>query len=201
MSDQSTIYYTKTDEAPALATYSWLPIVKAFVAQAGIDIQTKDISLAARILAAFPEVLTAEQRVADALSELGEIAKTRAANIVKLPNISASIPQLTSAIRELQQAGYAVPEFPGEPRTDAERDIRARYGRVLGSAVNPVLRRGELRSPSCRGSKIARPAPSPLDGNLEQRVQDARHVYDAWRFLRYRAIVDRGVSGGTEHRA
>jgi isocitrate dehydrogenase len=136
------IIYTKTDEAPALATYSLLPIVKAFTDAAGIEVETRDISLAARILASFPEMLGEAQRVDDALAELGELAKTPAANIIKLPNISASIPQLKAAIRELQSQGYDIPNYPEEPRDDAERDIHKRYARVLGSAVNPVLREG-----------------------------------------------------------
>ncbi len=136
------IIYTKTDEAPALATYSLLPIVKAFTDAAGIDVETRDISLAGRILANFPENLTDEQRIGDALAELGELAKTPDANIIKLPNISASIPQLTAAIAELQSQGFDVPDYPEEPKDDAEREISARYARVLGSAVNPVLREG-----------------------------------------------------------
>ena len=136
------IIYTKTDEAPALATYSFLPIVKAFTDAAGIDVETRDISLAGRILANFPENLTAEQRLGDALAELGELAKTPEANIIKLPNISASIPQLTAAIQELQSQGFDIPDYPEEPRTDAEKEIHSRYAKVLGSAVNPVLREG-----------------------------------------------------------
>lgn len=136
------IIYTKTDEAPALATYSLLPIVTAFTNAAGIAIETRDISLAGRILATFPEHLTDEQRQDDALAELGELAKTADANIIKLPNISASIPQLTAAIAELQSQGCNIPDFPEEPQTDAERRIRERYATVLGSAVNPVLREG-----------------------------------------------------------
>ena len=136
------IIYTKTDEAPALATYALLPIVKAFTDAAGIDVETRDISLAGRILANFPEDLAADQRIGDALAELGELAKTPAANIIKLPNISASIPQLTAAIAELQSQGFEVPDYPEEARSDAEREIKARYAKVLGSAVNPVLREG-----------------------------------------------------------
>ena len=136
------IIYTKTDEAPALATYSFLPIVKAFTDAAGIDVETRDISLAGRILANFPEQLTAEQKVGDALAELGEHAKTPAANIIKLPNISASIPQLNAAIKELQSQGYDIPSYPEEPRDEAELEISKRYAKVLGSAVNPVLREG-----------------------------------------------------------
>ena len=142
MAKSSTIVYTLTDEAPALATHSLLPIVRAFTKSSGVDLELKDISLAGRILAAFPERLTDEQRLGDALAELGELAKTPAANIIKLPNISASIPQLTAAIRELQGQGFDVPDFPEEPSTEAEKDIRARYAKVLGSAVNPVLREG-----------------------------------------------------------
>jgi isocitrate dehydrogenase len=136
------IIYTKTDEAPALATYSLLPIVKAFTDAAGIDVETRDISLAGRILANFPDYLTKDQRVGDALAELGELARTPEANIIKLPNISASIPQLTAAIAELQSQGFDLPEFPEEPRGDKEKEIAARYAKVLGSAVNPVLREG-----------------------------------------------------------
>src|SRR6056297_1628657 len=143
MTDSSAgIVYTHTDEAPALATYSWLPIVQAFTGAAGVTIQSKDISLAGRIPASFPESLEADRRRSDALAELGELAKTPQANIIKLPNISASIPQLTAAIEELQQAGYNVPDYPHEPRSDQERDVRDRYAKVLGSAVNPVLREG-----------------------------------------------------------
>ena len=138
----SRIIYTETDEAPALATYSLLPIVKAFTQSAGITVETRDISLAGRILAAFPEYLKPEQKHSDDLAELGELAKTPNANIIKLPNISASVPQLTAAIKELQMQGYALPNYPEEPKTDAEKDIQARYSKVLGSAVNPVLREG-----------------------------------------------------------
>lgn len=136
------IIYTKTDEAPALATYSFLPIVKAFTGAAGIVVETRDISLAARILVNFPENLTNDQRRSDALAELGELAKTPAANIIKLPNISASIPQLREAISELQRQGFDLPNYPEDPRNDVERELQARYTKVLGSAVNPVLREG-----------------------------------------------------------
>jgi len=142
MSDKPTIIYTHTDEAPALATYSFLPIIQAFTAPAGVTVETRDISLAARILANFPDSLTPEQRVDDALAELGRLAKTPAANIIKLPNISASVPQLKAAIAELQAGGYAVPDYPEEPATDAERAAAVAYGKVKGSAVNPVLREG-----------------------------------------------------------
>jgi len=138
----ATIVYTLTDEAPALATSSLLPIIRRFTRSSGIQLELRDISLAGRILAAFPHCLQPQQQIPDALAELGELAKTPAANIIKLPNISASIPQLTAAIRELQQQGFAVPDFPEDPKTDAEKDARARYNKVLGSAVNPVLREG-----------------------------------------------------------
>lgn len=136
------IVYTLTDEAPLLATYSFKPVVEAFAATAGIEIETRDISLAGRILAQFSDILPAEQQVADALTELGELAKTPEANIIKLPNISASVPQLKAAIKELQGKGYAIPDYPDEANTAEEQDIRARYDRVKGSAVNPVLREG-----------------------------------------------------------
>src|SRR5690606_22772951 len=142
MSDKPTILCILTDEAPALATYSLLPIIQAFTRPAGIAVETRDISLSGRILAAFADSLPAEQRAPDALGELGELAKTPDANIIKLPNISASIPQLKEAIAELQAQGYALPDYPEDPKTPAERDARARYDRVKGSAVNPVLREG-----------------------------------------------------------
>jgi isocitrate dehydrogenase len=138
----STIVYTFTDEAPALATYSFLPIVEAFTKAANISIETADISLAGRIIANFPDRLPAEKRQPDDLSRLGELAKTPEANIIKLPNISASIPQLTAAIAELKEQGYDIPDYPAEPQNEEEKAIKARYGKVLGSAVNPVLREG-----------------------------------------------------------
>lgn len=137
-----TIIYTKTDEAPALATYSLLPIVQAFTKHAGINVETRDISLAGRILAVFPESLTESQRIGDHLGELGALTLKPEANIIKLPNISASVPQLKEAIAELQSHGYQVPDYPEVPKTDAEKDIKARYDKVKGSAVNPVLREG-----------------------------------------------------------
>lgn len=138
----ASIIYTKTDEAPALATYSLLPVIRAFTKSSGVEVETRDISLSGRILCQFPDLLTEEQRVDDALSELGELAKTPEANIIKLPNISASIPQLKAAIAELQEKGYALPDYPEEPANDEEKDIKARYDKVKGSAVNPVLREG-----------------------------------------------------------
>jgi isocitrate dehydrogenase len=149
MSD-SKIIYTHTDEAPLLATYSFLPIIQAYASTAGVAVETRDISLAGRILANFPENLRPEQRIGDALTELGELTLRPEANIIKLPNISASIPQLKEAIEELQSKGYAVPDFPDLPKTDEEVAVRARYGKVLGSAVNPVLREGnsDRRAPA-----------------------------------------------------
>ncbi|MGW3200365.1 NADP-dependent isocitrate dehydrogenase [Streptomyces sp. NPDC001118] len=146
----STIIYTYTDEAPALATHSFLPVIQAYASQAGVPVTTRDISLAGRIIAHFPEYLNEDQRIPDALAELGDLAKTPEANIVKLPNISASIPQLRAAVAELQGKGYALPDYPDDPKTDEEREIRARYDKVKGSAVNPVLREGnsDRRAPA-----------------------------------------------------
>ncbi|MEH3023550.1 MAG: NADP-dependent isocitrate dehydrogenase [Pseudomonas oryzihabitans] len=142
MSTTSKIIYTLTDEAPALATYSLLPIVEAITASSGVALETRDISLAGRIIALFPEHLKEEQRISDHLAELGELATTPEANIIKLPNISASVPQLKAAIKELQGQGYALPDYPDEPKDDQEKDVKARYDKVKGSAVNPVLREG-----------------------------------------------------------
>ena len=137
-----TIFYTKTDEAPALATYSFLPIVQAFTKHAGINVETRDISLAGRIIAAFPDFLSQDQKIGDALAELGALTLRPEANIIKLPNISASIPQLKAAIAELQSKGYKLPDYPENPATEAEKGIRSRYDKIKGSAVNPVLREG-----------------------------------------------------------
>lgn len=137
-----TIIYTITDEAPALATYSLLPIIQSFVASSGVNVETRDISLAGRIIANFPEYLASAQQIPDALTELGQLAQTPTANIIKLPNISASIPQLTSAIKELQAKGYALPDYPHDPKTEQEKAIKATYDKIKGSAVNPVLREG-----------------------------------------------------------
>jgi len=157
------VIYTYTDEAPALATHSFLPVIEAFAGKTGVDVETRDISLAARILAHFPDRLTEAQRVPDSLAELGELAKTRAANIIKLPNISASIPQLKAVIKELQDAGYAVPDYPEDPSTDADRAARAAYDAVKGSAVNPVLREGnsDRRAPASV-KKFARSHPHSM---------------------------------------
>ncbi|WP_102797045.1 NADP-dependent isocitrate dehydrogenase [Bowmanella denitrificans] len=150
MTSKSKIIYTKTDEAPALATYSLLPIIKAFASTADIEVELSDISLAGRILASFPESLSDAQKVPDALAELGELTQHPETNIIKLPNISASIPQLKAAIKELRSKGFMVPEYPEEPKNDQEKDVKARYGKILGSAVNPVLREGnsDRRAPA-----------------------------------------------------
>ena len=163
MTQKPTILYTKTDEAPLLATYSLLPILRAFTAPADIAVELPDISLAARILANFPEALAEEQRVDDALSELGRLAKTPEANIIKLPNVSASVPQMKAAVAELQAKGFAVPDYPEEPKTDEERAVAQRYGKIKGSAVNPVLREGnsDRRAPHAV-KEYARANPHPM---------------------------------------
>jgi len=165
-SDSTKIIYTITDEAPALATHSLLPIIQAFTASSGINVETRDISLAARVLANFPKYLTAEQRVSDALTELGMLAKTPEANIIKLPNVSASIPQLEAVIKELQAKGYNLPDFPAEPQNEAEQSIKLTYAKVLGSAVNPVLREGnsDRRAP----------------GSVKQYARKNPHSMGAW---------------------
>ncbi|MBN9605968.1 MAG: NADP-dependent isocitrate dehydrogenase [Actinomycetales bacterium] len=175
----SSIIYTHTDEAPALATASFLPIVRAFARQAGVEIELRDISLAGRILAVFPERLTDAQRVPDALAELGALAMRPEANIIKLPNISASIPQLKAAIAELQAQGYDVPDYPDEPATDEQREARARYDRVKGSAVNPVLREGnsDRRAPgSVKNYAKAHPHRNkPFPADSKTRVATMGH--------------------------
>ena len=173
------IIYTKTDEAPALATYSFLPIVKAFTDAAGIDVETRDISLAGRILANFPEGLAEEQRLRDALAELGELAKTPEANIIKLPNISASIPQLTAAIEELQSQGFDVPDYPEEGQTDSEKEIHGRYAKVLGSAVNPVLREGNSdRRVAAAVKQYAKKNPHSMGAWSKESKSHVAHMED-----------------------
>ena len=164
--ESSKIIYTITDEAPALATQSLLPIIQAFTASSGIDVDTRDISLAGRIIANFPKYLTEDQRIGDALVELGELAKTPEANIIKLPNISASIPQLQATIKELQAKGYNLPDYPEEPQNEAEESIKLTYAKVLGSAVNPVLREGnsDRRAP----------------GSVKQYARNNPHSMGAW---------------------
>ncbi|KTF18400.1 NADP-dependent isocitrate dehydrogenase [Pseudoalteromonas sp. H105] len=162
----SKIIYTKTDEAPALATYSLLPIIQAYTNAAGVEVETRDISLAGRVIANFPDYLTEEQRIGDALAELGELAKTPEANIIKLPNISASVPQLRAVIKELQDKGYALPDYPAEPKTDEEKAIQATYDKIKGSAVNPVLREGnsDRRAP----------------GSVKEYARNNPHSMGAW---------------------
>ncbi|MEK9773928.1 MAG: NADP-dependent isocitrate dehydrogenase, partial [Opitutae bacterium] len=162
----TTIAYTLTDEAPALATRSLLPILGTFTSSSGIKYEVKDISLAGRILAHFPNHLSPEQQVPDALTELGELAKQSEANIVKLPNISASIPQLVDAIKELQSKGFNIPDFPTDPQTEEEKEIRATYAKVLGSAVNPVLREGNS------DRRVAKP--------VKEYAQKNPHSMGAW---------------------
>ena len=166
MNTTSTIAYTKTDEAPALATHSLLPILRAFTQSSGIKYELMDISLAGRILSHFPEVLSSEQKVPDALAELGELATQPEANIIKLPNISASIPQLQDAIKELQSKGFAIPDFPAEPKTEEEKMIKATYAKVLGSAVNPVLREGNS------DRRVAKP--------VKEYAQNNPHSMGSW---------------------
>ncbi len=179
MSDNSKIIYTLTDEAPALATYSFLPMVQAFTSAADVAVETRDISLAGRILANFPEYLQAEQRIGDALAELGEMAKTPEANIIKLPNISASIPQLNAAIKELQAHGFAVPNYPADPQTDEEKQIKATYAKVLGSAVNPVLREGnsDRRAPASV-KNYAKKNPHSMGAWSEDSKTSVAHMTD-----------------------
>jgi isocitrate dehydrogenase len=162
MSVSPPIIYTWTDEAPALATHALLPVIRAFAGAAGVPVETRDISLAGRVLAAFPDALKDKQRVADDLAELGRMVETPEANIIKLPNISASVPQLKACIAELQAKGYALPDYPDDPTTDSERETRARYDRVKGSAVNPVLRQGnsDRRAPKAV-KEFARANPAP----------------------------------------
>ncbi|MDH3682800.1 MAG: NADP-dependent isocitrate dehydrogenase [Acidimicrobiia bacterium] len=171
------ILYTHTDEAPALATYSFLPVIQAFASACGVAVETRDISLAGRVLAAFNGHLLPEQQVPDALAELGELAKTPEANIIKLPNISASLPQLRAAIAELQSKGYAVPDYPDEPATPEEREIQARYDKVKGSAVNPVLREGnsDRRAPASV-KQYARNNPHPMGEWTAESKTNVAHM-------------------------
>ena len=167
------IIYTLTDEAPLLATYSFLPIIAAYAKKAGVDVETRDISLAGRIIAQFPERLSDEQRIGDALAELGDLAKTPEANIIKLPNISALIPQLKAAVKELQSQGYDIPDYPDDPKTDDENAARASYDKVKGSAVNPVLREGNSDRRDALGQELRPQAPAP-HGCLVLRLEDER---------------------------
>ncbi len=173
----STIIYTHTDEAPMLATYSFLPIIEAFASTAGVEVEVRDISLSGRIIALFGDHLTEDQRQADALAELGALAKTPEANIIKLPNISASVPQLKAAVAELQGQGYALPDYPDHPATDAEKEIRARYDKVKGSAVNPVLREGnsDRRAPASV-KNYARQNPHSMGAWSPESKTDVAHM-------------------------
>jgi len=189
----ATIIYTLTDEAPLLATYSLLPVVQAFAAAAGVRLETRDISLAGRILAAFPDRLTDDQRVPDALAELGELTGRPEANIIKLPNISASVPQLKAAIAELRQHGYDLPEYPDEPTTDEERAVRARYDRVKGSAVNPVLRQGnsDRRAPASV-KRYARTHPHAMGAwDRASKTNVAHMAADDFRSTERSAVIAR----------
>ena len=184
----ATIIWTKTDEAPALATYSLLPIVQAFTKGTGVSVETRDISLAGRIIANFPEKLTEKQRIPDYLAQLGDLALTPEANIIKLPNVSASIPQLKAAIKELQEHGYNLPDYPEDPKTDAEKELQARYAKFLGSAVNPVLREGnsDRRAP-ISVKQFSKKHPHKM-GAWTQRFEIPRGPYERGRFLRQRKI-------------
>ncbi|MFG3346133.1 NADP-dependent isocitrate dehydrogenase [Streptomyces sp. NPDC048018] len=197
----STIIYTHTDEAPALATYSFLPVIQAYASTAGINVETRDISLAGRIIASFPERLEEGQRIADALAELGELAKTPAANIIKLPNISASIPQLKAAIAELQAQGYALPDYPDDPRTDEDKDVRARYDKVKGSAVNPVLREGnsDRRAPGAV-KNYAKTHPHRMGAwSADSRTNVATMGQNDFRSTEKSAVVSEAGSLRIEH--
>ena len=188
------IIYTITDEAPMLATYSLLPIVQAFTKAAGVEVETRDISLAGRIIANFPEALTDAQRQSDDLAELGELAKMPDANIIKLPNISASIPQLTAAIGELRSQGYDLPDFPEEPRTDAEKATRASYAKVLGSAVNPVLREGNSdRRVAAPVKQYARAHPHSMGAWEPDSQSHVAHMNDGDFYSSERSVVLAGA--------
>jgi isocitrate dehydrogenase len=192
----STIIYTHTDEAPLLATYSFLPIIQAYAGAAGVTVDTRDISLAGRIIASFPDRLEPEQRIGDALAELGDLAKTPEANIIKLPNISASIPQLKDAIEELQGKGYALPDYPDDPQTDEEREVRARYDRVKGSAVNPVLREGnsDRRAPASV-KEYARTHPHSMGAwSPDSKTNVAHMTADDFRSNEQSVVVDADTS-------
>ena len=199
--ETSTILYTHTDEAPALATYSLLPIVRAFAAAAGVTVETRDISLAGRVIAAFPERLSETQRAPDALAELGELTREPGANIIKLPNISASVPQLRATIAELQGRGYDVPDYPDEPSSAEEQEARARYDRIKGSAVNPVLREGNSDRRAPRAVKeYARNNPHPMGAwSSESRTHVSHMDGDDFRANERSLTADRDASWRIEH--
>ena len=174
----SKIIWTKTDEAPLLATYSLLPIIRAFTRGTGVEVETRDISLAGRVIANFPDNLSEDQKIPDHLAELGQLVKSPEANIIKLPNISASIPQLQAAIEELQSKGYDIPEFPEEPETDAEKALRSRFAACLGSAVNPVLREGNAdRRPAASVKRFAQKHPHKMMKPWPESGSKARVAY------------------------
>jgi isocitrate dehydrogenase len=191
------IIYTITDEAPALATASFLPIVKYFAKAAGVTVGTMDISLAGRILANFPDNLTVEQRLPDALAELGKLVKDPSANVIKLPNISASIPQLKAAIAELQEQGYSIPDYPEAPQTEAQRDIQARYKKILGSAVNPVLRDGNSdRRPPAAVKEYAKKHPHKMGEWVSDSKTHVAHMHTGDFFSNERSVTISGQSVG-----
>ena len=189
---ESTIIYTHTDEAPLLATYSFLPIIEAYAAKAGVSVETRDISLAGRVIALFADRLPEDQRIADDLHELGELAQTPAANIVKLPNISASIPQLKAVIAELQEQGYDLPEYPANPQSDEEKDTRARYDKVKGSAVNPVLREGnsDRRAPESVKNYARKHPHSMGEWSSESRTNVAHMEADDFRHNEKSVVIE-----------
>src|SRR5215217_5840857 len=195
------IIYTHTDEAPLLATYSFLPIIAAYAAKAGVEVETRDISLAGRVIAQFPDRLTDEQRIDDALAELGELATKPEANIIKLPNISASIPQLKATIAELQSQGYDLPAYPENPQTDEEREVRARYDKIKGSAVNPVLREGnsDRRAPASV-KNYARSHPHSMGAwSPESRTNVAHMTADDFRHNEVSHVMEQDDSLRVEH--
>jgi isocitrate dehydrogenase len=197
----SKIIYTHTDEAPLLATYSFLPIIQAYAAKAGVDVETRDISLAGRIIAAFPDRLTPEQQRPDALAELGALAKTPEANINKLPNVSASLPQLQAAIAELQAKGYALPDYPDEVETDEDKDVRARYDKIKGSAVNPVLREGnsDRRAPASVKAYARKNPHSMGPWSPDSKTNVATMGVNDFRANEKSVILDRAGSLRIEH--
>ncbi len=201
MSEQPTIIYTQTDEAPALATYSLLPIIQSFTKSSGINVETRDISLSGRIIANFPDAVTAEQQIPDALAELGALAKTPEANIIKLPNISASEPQLKAAIAELQALGYALPDYPDHPQNDAEKEIQNQYNKVKGSAVNPVLREGnsDRRAPKAV-KEYARNNPHSMGAWSADSLTSVGHMDDNDFFHNEKSItLEEATDAKIEH--
>ena len=190
----SKIIYTLTDEAPLLATYSFLPVIRTFAAPAGIDIEESDISVAARVLAEFPENLTDAQKVPNTLAELGKKTLLPETNIIKLPNISASVGQLIACIRELQGKGYAIPDFPEDPKTDEDKAVRARYAKCIGSCREPCVARGQFGSSRAQGRQGIRPQEPSFHGAVEPGLPLTRLAHAPWRFLSWRKIHDAGQS-------